>query len=197
MRCRPMLLLLAALVVAAVPLAVGAEVGAQDGAPSFDVVPAELRRGGTFTAAGGGCPESGPLPIRGSGEQLGIRFGPPDGNLMTPTLVEGEVGILTTTAGVFGEVQARTFVDATGRWSQELTVPTDAPLRGDYVLQGLCLTLLREDPQAPGQLDPVSVDEATFELAPLSVLEDAPITTVAPDPAPPAPVHPGTPRFTG
>jgi hypothetical protein len=160
--------------------------------------------GESFTVTGSGCPPTGAFP---ADNPVRLRLTPPGGgNDWYPSILDGgDVGVISTAAGIAGEAGAGAIPAPDGTFQVSITIPTaedaglpvspageyDAPA-GEYTVRGLCLTVLE-----PGDYQGFtreSYDASFAETAGITV--QAPPTTVPP-PGDPDPRPRVQPAFTG
>lgn len=107
---------------------------------SIDSFSAQLRAGDTLNVTGSGCPPTGSLP---SEDALVLRLTPPSGgNAFGPSLIDGSVQIVGTTAASAGEAQIGVSPNVDGTFEAALPIPLDAPSGAGYTVRGICTSLL-------------------------------------------------------
>jgi len=166
---------------------------AQVGDPTLEVVPNSIRAGDVVQISGSNCPQTGPAPLAAPKYQVYLRFGPESGNSYSVFLSTAGIGVFTTQIDVRGEIRTAVEVEADGSWSTTMVVPADAVPGSNYIVEGVCATVLEPDPVEPTTLLDASVDRSWLSYGPLTVVE----ASEPPGTAPPAPVTPGQPQFTG
>jgi hypothetical protein len=152
--------------------------------PSFviDELSGTYAPGDSFTVTGSGCPPTGAFPT-GSPVRLLLSAG----NYISPAIINGEVGVVSTAMGFIGpagpyeEAGAEATPEPDGTFEASITIPVNTPA-GAKTIRGLCLTVLEPGDDLYG-FTQESYD-ASFTEAAITV--QAPPTTVPPpdDPAP-------------
>jgi hypothetical protein len=138
--------------------------------------------GDSFTAIGSGCPVAGSLP---TDAPLHLRLTPPTGgNGWGPAFIGDQVGVVSTLAGIAGEVDVQLTPDSDGSFAASITIPTDAPVGGLYSVRGICLSVLEAGDGPNGftqESHDASVAEAegiTVEVAPIASSSSSTTSTV-------------------
>lgn len=142
----------------------------------IDEVSGTYMPGESFTVTGSGCPPTGAFPT-GSPVRLLLSAG----NHISPAIINGEVGVVSTAmafigpAGPYEEAGATATPEADGTFEASITIPVNMPA-GAKTIRGLCLTVLEPGDDLYG----FSQESYDASFAEVGVTVQAPPTTVPP-----------------